>query len=469
MSPLPRSTPSEQQVDAEGVQATLDAWERSGTELHSLMVLRHGSVVAEGWWSPYSAGRRHLLYSLSKTFTATAAALASGEGLLDLDDTLLSHFPELDADVTDPRSRAIRLRHVAAMASGHDHETLPEALAEDPANPVRGFLRLPPQAEPGTLFAYNQPCTFSLGAVVQRRSGRTLTQYLRPLLDRLGAGPVGWLSRDGVELGFSGLHARTEDVARLGQLYLSGGRWEGEQLLPDGWVAEATRSHVATDGEPNPDWRQGYGFQVWQSRHGYRGDGAFGQFCLVLPEQDAVVVTTAATEDMQTLLDAVWEHLLPALGAEGDLDADARLAERLAGLRLRPAGDGGAVEGRWAGHRTVTPGERTPDGLDALELSEGPEGWTLTLHQAGELFTVPLGAGDWAVGDAQGADGPVPVAVSAGPVTTADGTSALAVAVLLLETPHALDLTLHADGQADVAWRTVPLHRGRLAEMRCPV
>ena len=151
-------------------------------------------------------------------FTATAAAFAQADGLLGLDDAVISHFPEYDADVTDPGSRSIRLRHVASMASGHAREMLGEAVTRDPADPVRGFLLIPPDHEPGTVFAYSQPCTYTLAGVIQRNAGMPLTRYLRPrLFDPLGIGPVGWCTLPpGPEQGFSGLHARTEDVAKLG-------------------------------------------------------------------------------------------------------------------------------------------------------------------------------------------------------------------------------------------------------------
>ncbi|MVA76236.1 serine hydrolase [Auraticoccus sp. F435] len=469
MTPLPRSTPSAQQVDAGGVLALLDALDAAGTEMHSLMVLRHGHVVAEGWWAPYTAERRHLLYSLSKSFTSTAAGFAVAEGLLDLDDTVLSHFPELDAEVTDPRSRAMRVRHVAAMASGHTGETLQRAVAVDPVDVVRGFLLTPPEAEPGTVFAYNQPCTFTLGRIVQRRSGHRLTEYLRPrLLDPLGIGEVGWLRHGEDDMGFTGLHARTEDIARLGQLYLQRGRWDGVQLLDEEWVADATRAHVSNEREPNPDWQQGYGFQFWMSRHGYRGDGAYGQFCLVLPEQDAVVATTAATEDMQTVLDAVWAHLLPALGAHPDADAETELAQRLQQLRLDPVAVGSGPAAPDATPRELTvvdADDRTPPGLTAVTVQAGEELVRLTLHQRTSRLEVGAAPGDWLVGEAAGRQGPVPVAASAG--WPQAGT--LQVEVAFLETPHRLVVTCsEADGTATARWRTVPLHQGELDTLRCP-
>ena len=256
--------------------------------MHSLMIIRHGDVVAEGWWSPYAEKRVHLLYSLSKSFTSTAAAFAIAEGLLDLDATMLSYFPEFDSEITDPHSRSMLVRHVAAMASGHLEETVERAFALDPVEPVRGFLLIPPDREPGSVFAYNQPCTYALAAIIQRLTGQTLTAYLRPrLLDPLGIGEVGWQQYpDGRDIGYSGLHATTDAIARLGLLYLQRGVWNGQRLLSEEWVAQATRVQVETEtpNQPNPDWRQGYGFQFWMSRHGYRGDGAYGQFCVVLPE-----------------------------------------------------------------------------------------------------------------------------------------------------------------------------------------
>jgi CubicO group peptidase (beta-lactamase class C family) len=315
---LPRSTPAEQGVDAAGIDAFIAAVApMPDAELHSLMVLRHGRVVAETWWEPYTPPAPHLLYSMSKSFTSTALGFAVAEGLVDLDATVLSYFPEFDSRVTDERSRSIRVRHVAAMASGHDDETIDRALAAGDGDMLLGFLLIPPDREPGTVFAYNQPCTYSLSAIIQRVSGGSLTEYLRPrLFEPLGIAVYGWRTDVlGRELGYAGLHVPTEAIAKVGQLYLQNGEWDGRRLLAAEWVAEATRSHVTPD-RPDPDWNQGYGFQFWQSRHGYRGDGAYGQFMLILPEADAVVAITSQSPNMQGMLNAAWDHLLPALTAE---------------------------------------------------------------------------------------------------------------------------------------------------------
>jgi CubicO group peptidase (beta-lactamase class C family) len=157
---LPRSAAAAQQVDPAAVLAFVDAVEADpAIELHSLMLMGHGHVVAEGWWAPHTPERTRLLYSLSKSFTSTALGFALAEGRLGLDDTVVSHFPEFDAEITDPRSRSVTLGQVASMASGHDRDMRDEALTRDPQEPVRGFLLVPPDTEPGTLFAYSQPCT----------------------------------------------------------------------------------------------------------------------------------------------------------------------------------------------------------------------------------------------------------------------------------------------------------------------
>ena len=222
------------------------------------------------------AERTRLLYSVSKSFTATALGFAVHEGLVGLDDTVVSHLPDLAEAVTDERTRAITLRDLATMASGHDRDMWPEALAADFGEPVRGFLSIPPTEESGAWFTYSQPCTYTLGAIIQRRSGMLLTDYLRPrLLDPLGIGQVGWQAHPaGRQLAFTGLFARTEDVAKLGLLYLQRGQWGGRQLIPEDYVALATSAQVATPRQDTVDWQQGYGFQFWVSRHGFRADGA---------------------------------------------------------------------------------------------------------------------------------------------------------------------------------------------------
>jgi CubicO group peptidase (beta-lactamase class C family) len=472
---LPRSAPADQQVDPAAVLAFVDALEADpAIELHSLMVVRHGHVVAEGWWAPHTPERTRLLYSLSKSFTSTALGFALEEGRFGLDDTVVSHFPELDQDITDPRSRSVTLRHLASMAAGHNRDLLDEVLVLDPREPVRGFLRIPPDEEPGSIFAYSQPCTYALAAVIQRAAGMPLSAYLRPrLLDPLGIGEVGWLTwPPGREQGFSGLFARTEDVAKLGQLYLQRGRWGDTQLVPEPYVDQATSRRIDTPNQDNVDWRQGYGYQFWMARHGYRGDGAFGQFCVVLPTQDAVVATTGGTEAMQAVLDSLWDHLLPGLGTgRPDAAAHRELAQRLAGLSL-PACVAKPSPPRWRDWTDrpfpVAPGaDGAPAApLTSVALRQADHGLEVTIAESANALTFPVGAGDWLVSAPRDRHGdPVPVATSGGWLDD----HSLRVEVIFLESPHRMDIACSLPARtAEAAWRHPPLDGGRLQTLHRP-
>lgn len=454
MTTFPRTTPAALGIDPGGVTALLDALEStSAVEPHSIMLLRHGQVAAEGWWHPYAPDRVHLLYSLSKSFTAAGVGIAVRAGLIDLDATVLSYFPELDADVTDERSRRIRVRHLLAMASGHREETIDRARALDPTNTVRGFLLLPPDEEPGTVFAYNQPCTYTLAAIVRRVTGGSLVAWLRPhLLDPLGIDDLAWRRDDtGAELGYSGCYAPTDAVAKLGQLYLQGGVWDGERILDADWVEQAISTQVANPDEANPDWSQGYGFQFWMARHGFRGDGAYGQFCVVLPEQDVVLAMTGQSLDMQAVLDAVWEHLLPAVDRASDASSASALEARLTSLGLPPVQGGRLPE-----HLADVELRSRPRGiLDAVTFARGADGIRLTITDDGRSESVLLGEGRWAV---EGA-------LAASAATEPEGS--VLVAVRFLETPHLLHLRVDLDGgTVGAKWKTDPLHDGPMTLRR---
>ena len=477
---LPSGTPASQGVDSRRIGQFLDAFEAApGVDPHSLMIVRHGHVVAEGWWAPYSRDRRQLLYSLSKSFTSTAAAFACAEGLLRLDDPVISYFPEFEAEITDPRTRSILVRHLLSMASGHSEEQWGEAVTRDPHEPVRGFLLGGPDQEPGTVFAYNQPCTHTVGAIIQRAAGERLLDYLRPrLFDPLGIGDLAWRQRPaGRDLGHSGLHATTDAVAKLGQLYLQRGVWNGVRLLSEEWVEQATRQQIDNSGSgENADWEQGYGFQFWMSRHGYRGDGAYGQYCVVLPEQDAVIAITSETIDMQAVLDLVWQHLLPSFDGEPDADADVELAERLSQLAL-PSCTGSAAENAGTDAFVCTADKGPIAELRAEQCPDDSGDWLLTLTErvveepiSFEYGSFPRGpftlrltpGGDWRT------SGPdeLPTAVSGG-WTDPD---TLRFDVLFLETPHRMYVTCDlAEGSVEAHFVSEWLGNGPVTRLRAPL
>ena len=335
---LPRSAPEAQGIPSAAVTAFLEAVEQAGCGLHSFMLLRHGHVTAEGWWSPYQPQAPHMLFSLSKSFTSTAIGLAVAEDRLSVDDPVLSFFPAEAPRKPSANLAAMRVRHLLSMSTGHDHDTTAYLWRRRDGDWPKAFLARPVAHEPGTHFLYNTGATYMLSAIIQRVTGVTLLDYLRPrLFEPLGiANPTWETCPRGVNTGGFGLSVTTEDIARFGQLYLQRGMWQGRQLVPESWVAAASAKQVPNDANTNPDWQQGYGYQFWRSRHGaYRGDGAFGQFCVILPDQDAVVAITAGTPNMQAVLDLVWAHLLPAMRSaplsQND-PAHAALQQKLGGL-----------------------------------------------------------------------------------------------------------------------------------------
>lgn len=336
MSPLPRSTPAAAGVNPEGIADFIRAVEKQPGGVHSFMLLRHGKVVAETSWYPYTAERPHLLYSLSKSFTSTAIGLAVHEGRLTVEDQLISFFPEKLPEFVSDRLAAMRIKDLLTMNTGHATE--PSRQGDDW---VKNFLTEPVEHEPGTFFLYNTAATNTLTAVLKKVTGQDLLEYLEPrLFMPLGIyGVTCSRGPDGIQMGGSGMSARIEDLAKFGQLYLQNGQWEGREIVPAAWVEEATSRQVS-NGDPNQpnDWTQGYGYQFWRTRNGfYRGDGAFGQYCLVMPALDAVLVVNSGIGDMGQILEQVWKHLVPAFDEENPA---AESLEVLTGTRVLPGPDG---------------------------------------------------------------------------------------------------------------------------------
>lgn len=341
----PASSPERQGVASNGVLAFLAAWSNSrdtlGSDPHSFMLLRHGHIVSQGWWRPYRPGAVHHMHSLSKSFTSAAVGLAVAEGKLKLDDRVAGFFPDdLPSNVSANLS-ALRVRDLLTMSVGHVDGSNPIDATD---NWVKGFLALPIVHPPGSVFIYDPGATYMLSAIVQRVCGQRLVDYLQPrLFAPLNVNQATWDSCPrGINFGAAGLSVTTETIAKFGQLCLQRGQWNGKQLIPAWWVEEATMFQIQqpadAEVETHPDWHQGYGFQFWRSRHNaYRGDGALGQFCIVMPDQDAVIAITSESDDLQGVLNLVWDQLLPAMHAKSlpeDATSEDRLRGELASLTL---------------------------------------------------------------------------------------------------------------------------------------
>ncbi|HEY2347469.1 MAG TPA: serine hydrolase [Puia sp.] len=343
---LPRSTPEAEGVSSTGILKFINASEASKNEMHSFMVLRHGKVIAEGWWDPYKPSLRHTLYSASKTFVSTAVGFAVSENKLNLSDKVISFFPHDLPDTISANLASLTIRDMLIMSDGMDPE--PSALSRKSKNWVKAFLATPIVNKPGTVFLYNSLGTFMLSAIVQKVTGQKVIEYLKPrLFDPLGISGMDWEENlMGVNTGGWGLRVKTEDMAKLGQLYLQKGLWNGNQIIPSSWIEEATTAKIIQHPDlpqskkDSSDWEQGYGYQIWRSRHhSYRADGAFGQYILVLPGLDAVIAIQEETHNMQNELNLVWDYLLPAFKKDKlpeDLKSQSALKAKLSTLALVP-------------------------------------------------------------------------------------------------------------------------------------
>lgn len=394
---LPRSSPEAQGIDSNRLLECVATLDTETENIHSFMLVRHGHVVAEGWWAPYAPEHNHVLFSLSKSFASTGIGLAAAEGKLNIDDPVLNFFPEDAPDSPSYLLKEMRVRDLLSMSTGHEQ---PPSSKPDVVS-AKSFLAEEVPHQPGTHFRYNTAATFMLSAIVQKQTGETLVDYLKPrLFEPLGIEKPVWdTNYQGISLGGYGLRVRTEDIAKLGQLYLQDGKWNGKRLLQKEWVSEATSKQVSNGSNPKSDWAQGYGYQFWRCRHGaYRGDGAFGQYCIVLPEMDAVVAITSGLKDMQGVMNTLWDKLLPAfhyVALSENPTAESALKSKLESLVLPPVkGEASSpILQHISGKRFTFPeNEKRIESL-LIEPSDGALHFTLV--QDGKTVLQPCGHGKW--------------------------------------------------------------------------
>ncbi|MGC4043960.1 MAG: serine hydrolase [Armatimonas sp.] len=442
------------------------AVEERNLGLHSLMVLQSGELITSRWWTPYSPEKIHQLYSLSKSFTSTAAGLAVAEGRFALTDTVISFFPDDLPEVVSDNLAAMTVHDLLCMATGHVAEPWREG-----DNWVQNFLLGPVEKQPGTHFLYNSLATYMVAAIVTKTTGQSLLEYLRPrLLDPLGVADATWETcPKGIQVGGWGLCVTTDTIARFGELYRCDGVWKGKRLLPEGWVERATTSHIS-NGDPNSssDWTQGYGYQFWRCRHGaYRGDGAFGQYCIVMPAQELVIAITSGTDNMQAVLDALWETApitspspnappAPSNGGAREECLDSR------GEVPHPVGE---LTSPHAVNRIFTFGENE-QGVTAMSLTFDADGATLARTDRFGTHTFQIGLGRWREGETT-----YHPARSAGPQPTAiwgawTAPNVLSFRLCYTEHPSTPLYTLTFEGEKLIVERTGAMGLGTPASVR---
>ena len=325
---LPRATPESVGLDSNVITETIRQLDEKFARVDAVMILRDGKVVSEAWRAPNGPDIPHALYSLSKSFCSTAVGFAIQEGKMSLDQKLVDIFPDDVPENPSENLKKIDIESLLSMSCGHEKEIelpnkgilgatygLPHVETGDNPTWVHAFMGHPVPFEPKTHFLYNTAGTYMVSAALQKSVGETARDYLIPrLFEPLHIDVPFWEeSPEGISKGGTGLYLKTEDIAKFGQFYLQKGMWNGKQLLNAEWIENATSKHISNGTDPNSDWAQGYCFQFWRCRYNvYRGDGAYCQFCVVMPDQNMVVAINSDCGNYQGILNVLFDNLIPA-------------------------------------------------------------------------------------------------------------------------------------------------------------
>ena len=339
---LERSTPEEQGVPSEIIAEFFENVAEKGYDVHGLMMMRHGKVIAEHWWAPYGPEYQHAMYSATKTFTSTAIGFAVQEGLLNIEDKVISFFPDLVPETVSPELAELSVKHLLTMSVGHASTRY----AGSGLSQVKSFLAAPFEYEPGTSFAYNITASHMLSHILTKVSGITIHEYLQPrLLEPLGIEDVVWeMDNDGINMGNGGSHMKTSDMAKMGLFLINNGKWKGEQLLNEEWIEAATTPHIMQ----HPDWTteqvanatddgaQGYGYQIWMGRNNsYRAIGGQNQLIMVIPEYDFVLVCHSQIGDEAGFNSLIYDMLSSMSDEKLPPNESFNLKEKISGYEIK--------------------------------------------------------------------------------------------------------------------------------------
>jgi len=347
--PLPTVTPGEAGIGSDAILAYLDALEQSGLCLHSFQIIKDGALVSEGYWKPFTANRLHRLYSCSKSYVSVAIGFLESEGKLKLTDHIIDYFPDkLPEGGVHPFIAQTTIEDMLRMATPHAKTTYKQFQMDDW---VKTFFLCEPSHLPGTVFSYDTSSSYTLSALVQRLSGVSLMEYLRPrVFDKIGISTEAYALTCpmGVVHGGSGIMMTPRDFAKFALTCMQEGVYQGEQVIPKAYIKKATSKQIdnRTAGS-RPDSIQGYGYQFWMLRNGAFGLlGMGGQIAVCLPKEGLLVVTTADVQSQphgeQAIFNAVWDTLYPRVTNPSPLDPEkekqnfASLQQRTASLAMEP-------------------------------------------------------------------------------------------------------------------------------------
>ena len=308
------STPEEQGMDSQKLSQMLDVIQQRQLSLHSLLIVRNGTIVSETYFEPYRQDTRHELYSCTKSFISTLVGIAIDKGYIDsVDQRVVDFFPDRTIENRDLQKEDMTLEDLLTMRAGLDW------LEGDPAYREMyfsrdwvGYMLDKPMAQPsGSQFNYCSGCSHLLSAILQQTTSMNTLAFADQFLFKpLGISNVNWeTDASGIPIGGWGLQIAPRDMAKLGYLYLQDGYWDGKQLVSSNWVEAATQKHTETDS------LLGYGYQWWvyPSFGAYTALGLSGQTIFVIPESDLIVVTTAKIDGHEAIFQLIEDYILPAV------------------------------------------------------------------------------------------------------------------------------------------------------------
>ncbi|MGN6821043.1 MAG: serine hydrolase domain-containing protein [Sphingomonas sp.] len=387
---LRRGSPSSARVDSREILGFIDDVEAAGLELHDVMLWRDGLVVAEGWHWPYSGDRLRMTHSMTKSITACAIGMLVDAGKLALDQKVAPLFPEVEIDPDSPAAR-MTVEDLLTMRSGQGTEVSGSIWRGIATSWIAEFFRIPFDHEPGTTYVYSSAASYMLSAIVTRVTGETCFDFLKPrLFDPLGIANIRWdVGPDGINPGGNGISFTTADGLKIGILHAQKGLWQGQRILSEWWVDQATRIHA---GEPGDQ----YGYH-WVVGDGYFAMlGVFVQMVRVFPGSNAVLAFNSAMDESRVVLPHLNRHFPAAFVGGTDAAADAALAERLTGWSKRPdfVSLAPANEATFAGRWDVAPNDK---GLTGIEFDFGPEEACVTLRDGEGAHRVTAGRDGWAL------------------------------------------------------------------------
>lgn len=290
-----RATPESQGISSDLFAALLRELDASkDTEMHHFMALRHGKVICECNFAPYPKGMWHITHSMCKSITGMAIGMLIEEEKLKLDENIYDIFPDHINAFSKIFRPVITVENLLTMTSGI---TFNESGIVSGNDWLGSFLNASVNGKPGTEFQYNSLNTYVLSAIVTKRTGETLTEYLTPrLFGPLGITKYYWETcPKGITKGGWGLFLCAEDMAKLGQLYLQRGKWNGQQLVSEYWIEISTARHLKTQNDT-----YGYGYQLWMEQRpgSFEYNGMLGQNVIIYPDMDMVLVTNAGNKEM---------------------------------------------------------------------------------------------------------------------------------------------------------------------------